>query len=104
MPAGQALRLPRWCLLMCCSELVQLLEAVAVDDLFQLAVVVVVNAGISATEFQQFAVLQRVGRPSVLSVAGMAIIIFVVLLFFSLISDAVAYFVSLYKEITLRAS
>ena len=41
---------------------------------------------------------------SVLSVAGMAIIIFVVLLFFSLISDAVAYFVSLYKEITLRAS
>lgn len=41
---------------------------------------------------------------TILSVAGMAIIIFVVLLFFSLISDAVAYLVSLYKEITLRAS
>ena len=52
-----------------CSELVQLLEAVAVDDLFQLAVVVVVNAGISAAEFQQFAVLLSVGMPSVLSVA-----------------------------------
>ena len=46
-----------------CSELVQLLEAVAVDDFFQLAVVVVVNAGISATEFQQFAVLLSVGMP-----------------------------------------
>ena len=52
-----------------CSELVQLLEAVAVDDLLQFAVVVVVNAGISAAEFQQFAVLLSVGMPSVLSVA-----------------------------------
>ena len=52
-----------------CSELVQLFEAVAVDDLLQFAVVVVVNAGICATEFQQFAVLLSVGMPSVLSVA-----------------------------------
>ena len=41
---------------------------------------------------------------SIMSVAGMAIIIFVILLFFSLISDAVAYVISLYKEIALRAS
>ena len=38
------------------------------------------------------------------SVAGMAVIMFIVLLFFSLISDAVAYFVSIYKEITMRIS
>lgn len=41
---------------------------------------------------------------SIMSVAGMAIIIFVILLFFSLISDAVAYVISVYKEIALRAS
>lgn len=41
---------------------------------------------------------------SIMSVAGMAIIIFVILLFFSLISDAVAYVISLYKEIALRTS
>ena len=52
-----------------CSELVQLLEAVAVDDFFQLAVVVVVNAGISAAEFHQFAILLGVRMPSVKSVA-----------------------------------
>lgn len=39
---------------------------------------------------------------SLLSVVGMAIIIFILLLFFSLISDAIAYFVSLYKEISFR--
>ncbi len=39
---------------------------------------------------------------SLLSVAGMAIIIFIVLLFFSLVSDAFAYFVSLFKEISFR--
>ena len=38
------------------------------------------------------------------SVAGMAVIMFIILLFFSLISDAVAYFVSIYKEITMRIS
>ena len=64
MPAGQALRLPRWCLLMCCSELVQLLEAVAVDDLFQLAVVVVVQGGLETSDFHQFAILLGVRFPS----------------------------------------
>lgn len=39
---------------------------------------------------------------TLLSVAGMAIIMFIVLLFFSLVSDAIAYFVSIYKEISLR--
>ncbi len=36
------------------------------------------------------------------SICGMAIIMFVVLLFFSLISDAIMFFVSIYKEIILR--
>ena len=38
------------------------------------------------------------------SVADMAVIMFIVLLIFSLISDDVAYFVSIYKEITMRIS
>lgn len=33
---------------------------------------------------------------------GMLVIVFVILLFFSLISDAAAYFISLYKEISYR--
>lgn len=36
------------------------------------------------------------------TIVGMMLIIFVMLLFFSLVSDAVAYFVSLYKEIVFR--
>ena len=36
------------------------------------------------------------------SIVGMAVIMFVVLLFFSLISDAVMYFVAIYKEILYR--
>ena len=39
---------------------------------------------------------------TIASVAGMAVIMFIILLFFSLVSDAVAYFVSIYKEISLR--
>lgn len=39
---------------------------------------------------------------SLFSLVGMAIIIFILLLFFSLISDAIAYFVSLFKEISFR--
>lgn len=39
---------------------------------------------------------------SLFSLLGMAIIIFILLLFFSLISDAIAYFVSLFKEISFR--
>lgn len=38
----------------------------------------------------------------VASVAGMMIIVFLILLFFSLISDGIAYFVSIYKEIMFR--
>lgn len=39
---------------------------------------------------------------TILSVAGMAIIMFIILLFFSLISDAITYVISLVKEVTLR--
>lgn len=38
----------------------------------------------------------------IISIVGMAVIMFVVLLFFSLISDAVVFFVSIYKEILFR--
>jgi hypothetical protein len=37
-----------------------------------------------------------------LTVIGMGIIVFIFVIFFSLISDAVSYFVSLYKEILFR--
>lgn len=36
------------------------------------------------------------------TIVGMMLIIFVILLFFSLVTDAAAYFVSLYKEIVFR--
>ncbi len=39
---------------------------------------------------------------SLLSIIGMGVIVFIFLMFFSLISDAIAYFVSLYKEIIFR--
>ncbi len=38
----------------------------------------------------------------IFSVVGMMIIVFLIMLFFSLISDGVAYFVSIYKEIMFR--
>ena len=38
----------------------------------------------------------------IMSVFGMLVIIFVLLLFFSLISDGIAYFVSLYRELSFR--
>lgn len=38
----------------------------------------------------------------VASIVGMAVIIFILLLFFSLITDGIAYFYSLYKEIIFR--
>lgn len=38
----------------------------------------------------------------IMSVFGMLVIIFVSMLFFSLISDGIAYFVSLYKELAFR--
>jgi hypothetical protein len=39
---------------------------------------------------------------SLLTVVGMGVIVFVFVIFFSLVSDAIAYFVSLYKEILFR--
>jgi hypothetical protein len=39
---------------------------------------------------------------SFLTIVGMGIMVFIFVIFFSLISDAVAYFVSLYKEILFR--
>lgn len=36
------------------------------------------------------------------TIAGMMLVIFIILLFFSLVTDAVAYFISLYKEIVFR--
>jgi len=39
---------------------------------------------------------------SILTIVGMGVIVFIFVIFFSLISDAVSYFVSLYKEILFR--
>ena len=39
---------------------------------------------------------------SLLTVVGMGVIVFIFVVFFSLISDSVAYFISLYKEILFR--
>ena len=39
---------------------------------------------------------------SLLTIVGMGVMVFVFVIFFSLISDAVAYFISLYKEILFR--
>jgi len=39
---------------------------------------------------------------SLLTIVGMGVMVFIFVVFFSLISDAVAYFVSLYKEILFR--
>jgi len=39
---------------------------------------------------------------SLLTIVGMGVMVFIFVIFFSLISDAVAYFVSLYKEILFR--
>jgi hypothetical protein len=39
---------------------------------------------------------------SLLTVVGMGVMVFIFVIFFSLVSDAIAYFVSLYKEILFR--
>jgi hypothetical protein len=39
---------------------------------------------------------------SFLTIVGMGIIVFIFIIFFSLVSDSIAYFVSLYKEILFR--
>jgi hypothetical protein len=46
--------------------------------------------------------LQKALLAIIATVVGMMLIVFVVLLFFSVLSEAVAYFVSLYKEIQYR--
>ncbi len=39
---------------------------------------------------------------SIITIVGIAVIVFILILFFSLISDGIAYFVSIYKEIAVR--
>jgi len=39
---------------------------------------------------------------SLLTIVGMGIMVFIFVIFFSLVSDAIAYFISLYKEILFR--
>jgi len=39
---------------------------------------------------------------SLLTIVGMGVLVFVFVVFFSLVSDAIAYFISLYKEILFR--
>jgi hypothetical protein len=39
---------------------------------------------------------------SLLTIVGMGVIVFIFVIFFSLVSDAISYFVSLYKEILFR--
>jgi len=39
---------------------------------------------------------------SLLTVVGMGVMVFIFVIFFSLVSDAIAYFVSLYKEVLFR--
>jgi hypothetical protein len=39
---------------------------------------------------------------SLLTVVGMGVMVFIFVIFFSLVSDAIAYFISLYKEILFR--
>lgn len=39
---------------------------------------------------------------SLLTIVGMGVIIFIILLFFSLVSDGIAYFISMYREIVFR--
>jgi hypothetical protein len=39
---------------------------------------------------------------SLLTIVGVGVMVFIFLLFFSLISDAIAYFISLFKEIVFR--
>lgn len=46
--------------------------------------------------------LTKAVASSILTIVGIGVIIFIFLLFFSLISDGIAYFVSIYKEISFR--
>ena len=46
------------------AELIQLLEAMTVDDFLQLTVVVVVHGGLEASNLHEFAILLGVRSPS----------------------------------------
>ena len=46
------------------AELVELLEAVAIDDFLQLTVVVVVHGGLEASNLHEFAILLGIRSPS----------------------------------------
>ena len=48
-----------------------------------------------------YSLIKTIGS-SLLTIVGMGVIVFVFVIFFSLISDAFAYFMSLYKEILFR--
>jgi len=48
-----------------------------------------------------YSLMKTIGS-SLLTVVGMGVIVFIFVVFFSLVSDAIAYFVSLYKEILFR--
>jgi hypothetical protein len=48
-----------------------------------------------------YSLVKTIGS-SLLTVVGMGIMVFIFVVFFSLISDSIAYFVSLYKEILFR--
>jgi hypothetical protein len=48
-----------------------------------------------------YSAIKTIGS-SLLAIAGMGVMVFIFVVFFSLISDAAAYFVSLYKEILFR--
>jgi hypothetical protein len=48
-----------------------------------------------------YSLLKTIGS-SLLTIVGMGIMVFIFVIFFSLVSDAIAYFISLYKEILFR--
>ena len=56
---------------------------------------------VSVMQIHDYSLLKAI-LAIVFSVAGMMVIVFLIMLFFSLISDAIAFFISIYKEIMYR--
>jgi hypothetical protein len=56
---------------------------------------------VAMMQIHDYTLLKAVGS-SILSILGIGFMLFIFMLFFSLISDSVMYFVSLYREITFR--
>jgi len=56
---------------------------------------------VAMMQIHDYTLLKAVGS-SILAILGIAFIVFIFLLFFSLISDAIMYFVALYNEIVFR--